>query len=83
MSDITERYNKLKKEADEINRNKLLLEGKRKTYLDELHNLGYDSVESAVEKIEVLKVELEDLNNKISKELDEYEKEMEKVKNVL
>lgn len=83
MSSISERYNKLKKEADEINRNKLLLEGKRKTYLDELHNLGYDSVESAVEKIEVLKVELEDLHNKISKELDEYEKEMEKVKNVL
>lgn len=82
MSKLEERYTKLLKEVEEVNRNKLMLEGRKKAYLEELQQLGYDSVEDAIEKIDSLKNELEELHNKISDELTIYETEMEKIKNV-
>jgi F0F1-type ATP synthase membrane subunit b/b' len=82
LSKLEERYTKLLKEVEEVNRNKLMLEGRKKAYLEELQQLGYDSVEDAIEKIDSLKSELEKLHNKISDELTIYETEMEKIKNV-
>lgn len=82
MSTIEERYKKLTKNIEELNRKKLLIEGQRKAYMEELNQLGFDSVEDATKEIDSLKVKLESLYKKISNDLTKYETEMEKVKNV-